>query len=58
MRTISIKQKVHQINIKIEEDDLIKIDDKAKSYGLSRSAMLKMLALNAEISFPAVEIKG
>jgi len=57
MRTIIIKPKVYQINIKIEEDDLIKIDAKAKRYGLSRSAMLKLLGLNAEIDFPAAEVK-
>ena len=56
MRTTIIKPKVYQINIKIEEDDLIKIDSKAKKYGLSRSAMLKLLGLNAEIDFPEVKV--
>ena len=56
MRTIIIKPKVYQINIKIEEDDLIKIDKKAKKYGLSRSAMLKLLGLNSEINFPEVKV--
>jgi len=56
MRTTIIKPKVYQINIKIEEDDLIKIDAKAKRYGLSRSAMLKLLGLNAEINFPEIEV--
>jgi len=56
MRTTIIKPKVYQINIKIEEDDLIKIDSKAKRYGLSRSAMLKLLGLNAEINFPEIKV--
>jgi predicted DNA binding CopG/RHH family protein len=39
----------HQINIKVSEDDLSYIDAKAKRYGLSRSAMIKLFALNAEM---------
>jgi hypothetical protein len=39
----------HQINIKVNEDDLRFIDAKAKRYGLSRSAMIKLFALNAEM---------
>jgi predicted DNA binding CopG/RHH family protein len=39
----------HQINIKVSSDDLKYIDAKAKRYGLSRSAMIKVFALNAEM---------
>jgi len=39
----------HQINIKVSSDDLNFIDAKAKRYGLSRSAMIKLFALNAEM---------
>ena len=46
-----MKDKVHQINIKISEKDLTSIDQKAKRYGISRSAMLKMFGLNAEMNF-------
>jgi len=41
--------KTLQINIKISEKDLIQVDEKAKRYGLSRSAMIKLFALNAEM---------
>jgi len=40
----------HQINIKVDTDDLSFIDTKAKRYGLSRSAMIKLFALNAEMN--------
>jgi len=46
-----MKDKVHQINIKISEKDLTFIDQKAKRYGISRSAMLKLFGLNAEMNF-------
>jgi len=45
------KTKVHQINIKIDERDLEFLDAKAKRYGLSRSSMIKSMALNAELSY-------
>jgi ACT domain-containing protein len=41
---------VNQINIKVDKKDLEFIDAKAKRYGLSRSAMIKYMALNAEFS--------
>lgn len=41
---------VQQINIKIDGEDLKFIDSKAKRYGLSRSSMIKYMALNAELS--------
>jgi len=41
---------IHQINIKVDADDLLYIDAKAKKYGLSRSAMIKYFALNAELT--------
>lgn len=44
-----VKHPVHQINIKVDERDLKKIDAKAEKYGLSRSAMIKYFALNGEI---------
>ena len=46
----AMKDKIHQINMKISEKDLNAIDKKAQKYGLSRSSMLKMFGLNAEIS--------
>ena len=46
----TMKDKIHQINMKISEKDLNAIDKKAQKYGLSRSSMLKMFGLNAEIS--------
>lgn len=46
---------VQQISIKIDSSDLRKIDDKVKRYGISRSSMMKYLALNAELSY---EIRG
>jgi hypothetical protein len=45
------KNKVHQINIKIDEKDLEFLDAKARRYGLSRSSMIKSMALNAELSY-------
>jgi len=42
---------VIQINIKIDEKDLAKIDAKAKGYGLSRSAFIKLMSLNGELEF-------
>lgn len=47
--------KIVQFNIKIAEKDLAKIDAKAERYGLSRSAMLKLFGLNAEMSFNSLE---
>jgi hypothetical protein len=41
---------IHQINIKVEKKDLEFIDAKANKYGLSRSAMIKYFALNADFS--------
>jgi len=47
---MSKENKVHQINIKVNEEDLIYLDAKAKRYGLSRSAMIKYFALNGEFT--------
>ena len=47
--------KIHQINIKVDEKDLEFIDAKAARYGLSRSAMIKYFALNAEFSIDMQE---
>ena len=44
-----------QVNIKVSEDDLKFIDAKAKRYGLSRSSMLKLFALNGELSVKFIE---
>ena len=41
---MSSESRVHQINIKVNEEDLIYLDAKAKRYGLSRSAMIKYFA--------------
>ena len=40
----------HQINLKINESDLRRIDEKAKRYGLTRSSLIKLFALNGELS--------
>jgi len=39
-----------QINLKINESDLRLIDQKATRYGLSRSALIKIFAINGELS--------
>jgi len=44
-----------QINIKIDKRDLKLIDKKARRTGLSRSSLMKTLALNAE---PSYELLG
>ena len=44
-----------QINIKIDKRDLKLIDEKARRTGLSRSSLMKTLALNAE---PSYELQG
>ena len=41
---------VHQINVKVNKTDLDFIDATAKRYGLSRSSLLKIMALNGELS--------
>jgi hypothetical protein len=40
----------HQINLKIKESDLRLIDEKARRYGLTRSALIKLFVLNGELS--------
>ena len=40
----------HQINLKINGNDLRRIDEKAKRYGLTRSSLIKLFALNGELS--------
>ena len=44
------KNATHQINIKICESDLRLIDEKARRYGLTRSSLIKLFALNGELS--------
>jgi len=39
-----------QVNIRVSEEDLEYIDAKAKRYGISRSALIKYLALNGEFT--------
>jgi ACT domain-containing protein len=46
-----VKAQVVQINIKIARTDLNEIDKKAKRYGMTRSAFIKYLALNTELSY-------
>lgn len=41
---------VHQINIKVDERDLALIDAKADKLGISRSAMIKLFAINGELT--------
>ena len=38
-----------QINLKINEADLRLIDEKAKRYGLTRSSLIKIFAINGEL---------
>jgi len=39
-----------QINLKINEADLRLIDEKAKRYGLTRSSLIKIFAINGELN--------
>ena len=39
---------IHQINIKVDSKDLALIDAKAARYGISRSAMIKLFAINGD----------
>ena len=41
---------VHQINIKVDEWDLALIDGKADKLGISRSAMIKLFAINGDLT--------
>ena len=41
---------VHQINIKVDERDLALIDAKADKLGISRSAMIKLFAINGALT--------
>ena len=43
-------KRIHQINFKVNEEDLAYLDAKAKRYGLSRSALIKYFALNGEFT--------
>ena len=45
----STSNATYQINIKINEADLRLIDEKARRYGISRSALLKIFAINGEL---------
>jgi hypothetical protein len=45
-----MSDKIHQVNFKVDDTDLAYIDAKAKKYGLSRSAMIKFFALNADFT--------
>ena len=47
---MSKKNKVHQINIKVDDEDLATIDFKCKKYGMTRSAMIKLFTLNGELT--------
>jgi len=49
------KKQVHQINIKVDDDDLAYLDAKAKRLDMSRSGMIKVLALNGEITVSMAE---
>jgi predicted DNA binding CopG/RHH family protein len=46
-----VKPQVTQINLKIAKTDLKIIDEKARRYGMTRSALIKYLALNTELSY-------
>ena len=43
-------KKQNIVNFKVDDEDLAYLDAKAKRYGLSRSRMIKVLALNGEIT--------
>ena len=45
-----MNEATEQINIKINKRDLKFIDPKAERYGISRSSLLKLMALNGELS--------
>ena len=45
----STSNATYQINIKINEADLRLIDEKARRYGISISALLKIFAINGEL---------
>jgi len=47
----AVKPQMTQINVRVAKTDLKIIDDKAKRYGMSRSSLLKYLALNTELSY-------
>ena len=47
---ITMHEATEQINIKINKRDLKFIDAKAERYGISRSSLLKIFALNGELS--------
>ena len=47
-----------QINLKINKRDLAYIDAKADRYGISRSSLLKLCALNGEISVASLDKKS
>ena len=44
------KSVIHQINNKVDSKDLALIDAKADKLGISRSAMLKLFAINGELT--------
>ena len=46
----STSKATYQINLKINESDLRLIDEKAKRYGLTRSSLIKLFAINGELS--------
>ena len=45
-----MNEATEQTNIKINKRDLKFIDAKAERYGISRSSLLKLMALNGELS--------
>ena len=45
-----MNEATEQINLKINKRDLKFIDAKADRYGISRSSLLKIFALNGELS--------
>lgn len=48
-------ESMNQINIKVTDTDLNFINAKAKKYGLSRSAMIKLFALNSDFTIDMQE---
>jgi hypothetical protein len=45
-----MNEATEQINMKINKRDLAFIDAKAERYGISRSSLLKLCALNGELT--------
>jgi|TARA_R110002020_G_scaffold470175_1_gene695825 hypothetical protein len=50
MVNVSNDKATHQINVKVNKTDLDFINAKARRYNISRSALMKIAALNVELT--------